>query len=61
MVAKTAAVRVTCLRGISICYGALDDRADKGSLLYQSELVSFNLMHVRVGEHLRPGGVCLPR
>jgi hypothetical protein len=37
----TAAVRVTCLVALAYAHGAIDDRADKGNLMYQSELISF--------------------
>jgi hypothetical protein len=37
----TAAVRVTCLVALAYANGAIDDRADKGNLMYQSELISF--------------------
>jgi hypothetical protein len=35
------AVRVTCFVALAYAYGAIDDRADKGNLMYQSELISF--------------------
>jgi hypothetical protein len=34
------AVRVTCLVALAYANGAIDDRADKGNLMYQSELIS---------------------
>jgi hypothetical protein len=34
-------VRVTCLVALAYANGAIDDRADKGNLMYQSELISF--------------------
>ena len=39
----TAAVRVTCIVALAYAIGAIEDRADKGNLMYQSELISFIL------------------
>jgi hypothetical protein len=32
-------VRVTCIVAIAYAIGAIEDRADKGNLMYQSELI----------------------
>jgi hypothetical protein len=37
----TAAVRVTCIVALAYAIGAIEDRAEKGNLMYQSELISF--------------------
>jgi hypothetical protein len=34
-------VRVTCIVALAYAIGAIEDRADKGNLMYQSELISF--------------------
>jgi hypothetical protein len=50
----TAAVRVTCLVALAYANGAIDDRADKGNLMYQSELISFKYttLVLRVPEYI---------
>jgi hypothetical protein len=38
----TAAVRVTCIVALAYAIGTIEDRADKGNLMYQSELISIH-------------------
>ena len=41
MLAILRLLHVTCLVALAYAIGAIDDRADKGNLMYQSELISF--------------------
>jgi hypothetical protein len=42
-------VRVTCIVALAYAIGAIEDRADKGNLMYQSELISFKTLRPRGG------------